>query len=197
MKTPVRVLGSTFLIAALAAPAVQAQEERRYEILERDEYSGFFVSGSYGGFRVDSGDLDDDGDFLGASVGWYLNRFIGFELDYIDFGNFGEDDVDADLKGFSLTIQGRIPVTDVFGVYARAGAFASSFDFEQFEEDETYDDINPVYGVGVDFRAHEKFTVFAQYDRYNVDIDESDFTGQIADDEPEFDTARLGVRFVF
>lgn len=196
MNAPVKVLGSALLITALAVSTAQAQD-RHYEVLERDEYSGFFISGSYGGFRVDSDDLDDDGDFLGASVGWYLNRFIGFELDYVDFGNFGADDVEADLKGFGLTIHGRIPVTDVFGIYARAGAFASSFDFSRFEESETYDEIEPVYGVGLDFRAHEKVTIFAQYDRYNVEIDKSDFTGRIDEDSPEFDTARLGVRFMF
>lgn len=199
MKTPIRLAGSVVLVTALTAPAVHAQTtvDERYSFLERDEYSGFFISGSYGGYRIDNNDFDDDRDFVGASVGWFLNRWIGFELDYIDFGKFGEDDIEADLKGFGLSLIGRLPVTDAFGIYARAGAFASDFEVEAFDNDETYEDINPVFGAGVDFRVHEKVTLFAQYDRYNVDLDKTDFNGQIDDDEPEFDAGRVGVRIVF
>lgn len=199
MNTPIRLTGCALLVTALAAPAVQAQTraDERYPFLERDEYSGFFISGSYGGYRVDNNDLDDDRDFVGASAGWFFNRFLGLELDYIDFGKFGEDDVEADLKGFSLAVIGRLPVTDAFGIYARAGAFASSFDVDAFDDSETYDEVDPVFGAGVDYRVHERVTLFAQYDRYNVDLDKQDFDGRITDDSPKFDAARLGLRLVF
>jgi opacity protein-like surface antigen len=57
--------------------------------------------------------------------------------------------------------------------------------------------VNPFVGAGVDFQIAEMLTAFAQYDRYNVDIDEDDFNGQIDNDGPDFDTARVGLRFMF
>lgn len=175
----------------LAAPAVWAQDNTA-----RDN-SGFFISGSYGGYKSHGGEFDDDNDLLGASLGYQFNEFIALEADYIDFGNFGDDDVRAKLKGVGLGVIGRLPVTDTFGVYAKAGAFASALDVDAFDESETYDEVSPFVGAGVDFRVTKQLTAFAEYDRYNVDIDEDDFNGQVTNDGPEFDTARVGMRFQF
>ncbi|EON93008.1 hypothetical protein MARLIPOL_06114 [Marinobacter lipolyticus SM19] len=175
----------------LAAPAVWAQDNTA-----RDN-SGFFISGSYGGYKSHGGEFDDDNDLLGASLGYQFNEFFALEADYIDFGNFGDDDVRAKLKGVGLGVIGRLPVTDTFGVYAKAGAFASALDVDAFDESETYDEVSPFVGAGVDFRVTEQLTAFAEYDRYNVDIDEDDFNGQVTNDGPEFDTARVGMRFQF
>lgn len=175
----------------LAAPAVWAQDNTA-----RDN-SGFFISGSYGGYKSHGGEFDDDNDLLGASLGYQFNEFFALEADYIDFGNFGDDDVRAKLKGVGLGVIGRLPVTDTFGVYAKAGAFASALDVDAFDESETYDEVSPFVGAGVDFRVTKQLTAFAEYDRYNVDIDEDDFNGQVTNDGPEFDTARVGMRFQF
>lgn len=177
--------------AVLAAPAAWAQDSTA-----RDS-SGFFISGSYGGYKSHGGEFEDENDLLGASVGYQFNEFFALEADYIDFGNFGEDDVEGKLKGVGLGLIGRLPLTDTFGVYAKAGAFASAFDVEAFDEDETYDEVNPFVGAGVDFRVTQHLTAFAEYDRYNVDIDEDDFNGQVTNDGPDFDTGRVGLRFQF
>ncbi|MGM0768550.1 MAG: outer membrane beta-barrel protein [Pseudomonadota bacterium] len=177
--------------AVLAAPAAWAQDSTA-----RDS-SGFFISGSYGGYKSHGGEFDDDNDLLGASVGYQFNEFFALEADYIDFGKFGDDDVEGKLKGVGLGLIGRLPVTETFGVYAKAGAFASAFDVEAFDEDETYDEVNPFVGAGVDFRVTQHLTAFAEYDRYNVDIDEDDFNGQVTNDGPDFDTGRVGLRFQF
>ncbi|MFL1456270.1 outer membrane beta-barrel protein [Marinobacter sp. GN3S48] len=177
--------------AVLAAPAAWAQDNTA-----RDS-SGFFISGSYGGYKSHGGEFDDDNDLLGASLGYQFNEFFALEADYIDFGKFGDDDVRAKLKGVGLGVIGRLPVTDTFGVYAKAGAFASALDVDAFDESETYDEVNPFVGAGVDFRVTEQLTAFAEYDRYNVDIDEDDFNGQVTNDGPDFDTGRVGMRFQF
>ncbi|MDV3502213.1 outer membrane beta-barrel protein [Marinobacter sp. M-5] len=177
--------------AVFAAPAAWAQDNTA-----RDS-SGFFISGSYGGYKSHGGEFDDDNDLLGASVGYKFNEFFALEADYIDFGNFGDDDVEGKLKGVGLGLIGRLPLTDTFGVYAKAGAFASALDVDAFDESETYDEVSPFVGAGVDFRVTEQLTAFAEYDRYNVDIDEDDFNGQVTNDGPDFDTGRVGVRFQF
>ena len=92
---------------------------------------------------------------------------------------------------------GRLPLTNSVGVYGKVGAFASAFDVEAFDEDETYDEVSPFVGAGVDFRVTQHLTAFAEYNRYNVDIDEDDFNGQVTNDGPEFDTGRVGLKYQF
>ena len=170
MSHKTKLASATLLTAAVfAAPSVWADK------YEND--SGFYVGGSYGGYKSHGGE---------------------FEADYLDFGEFGEDDeVNGDLKGLGLAVRGRLPITDSFGVYAKAGAFASALDVDAFDEDETYDEVSPFVGAGVDFRISEMLSADAEYDRYNVDIDEDDFNGQVTNDGPEFDTARVGMRVMF
>lgn len=183
---------ATVLASAMfTAPAVLAQDNTA-----RDS-SGVYLSGSYGGYKSHGGEFDDDNDLYGLGLGYQFNEFFALEAEYIDFGNFGDDEVDGKLKGTSLGLRARLPLTDTFGVYAKAGAFASSFDVDAFDDSETYDEVNPFVGAGVDFRVTEQLTAFAEYNRYNVDIDEDDFNGQISNDGPDFDTGRVGVRFQF
>ena len=183
---------ATVLSAAVfTAPAVWAQDS-----VSRDQ-SGPYISGSYGGYKSHGGEFEDENDLLGAALGYQFNEFFALEAEYIDFGNFGDDEVEGKLKGVGLSAIGRLPLTQSFGVYAKAGAFASAFDVEAFDESETYDEVNPFVGAGVDFRVTEQLTAFAEYNRYNVDIDEDDFNGQVTNDGPDFDTGRVGLKFQF
>lgn len=179
-----------FTAAAVATPVAMAQSS------ERDN-SGFFISGSYGGYKAHGSEFDDDRDLYGVSAGYQFNPFFALEADYIDFGKFGDDEVRSDLKGLSLSAKGRLPLTDAFGIYGKVGAFASDMEVSAFDEDETYDEVSPFVGAGVDFMMTHSLTAFAEYNRYNVDIDEDDFNGQVTNDGPEFDTARVGLRYTF
>ncbi|SET15865.1 MULTISPECIES: outer membrane beta-barrel protein [Marinobacter] len=180
-----------FTAAAVATPVAMAQGAG-----ERDN-SGFFISGSYGGYKAHGGEFDDDRDLYGVSAGYQFNPFFALEADYIDFGKFGDDEVRSDLKGLSLSAKGRLPLTEAFGIYGKVGAFASDMEVSAFDEDETYDEVSPFVGAGVDFMMTHSLTAFAEYNRYNVDIDEDDFNGQVTNDGPEFDTARVGLRYTF
>ncbi len=177
--------------AVLTAPAVWAQDNA-----SRDS-SGPYISGSYGGYKSRGGDFDDKNDMLGAGLGYQFNEFFALEAEYIDFGNFGDDEVEGKLKGVGLSAIGRLPLTQSFGVYAKAGAFASAFDVDAFDDSETYDEVNPFVGAGVDFRVTQQLTAFAEYNRYNVDIDKDDFNGQVNNSGPDFDTGRVGLKFQF
>lgn len=183
---------TVFTTAVFAAPAVMAQSTS-----DRDN-SGFFISGSYGGYKSHGGEFDDDRDLYGVSAGYQFNPYFALEADYVDFGKFGEDDVESDLKGLALSAKGRLPITQAFGIYGKVGAFASAMDVSAFDEDETYDEVSPFLGAGVDFMMTESLTAFAEYNRYNLDdIDEDDFNGQVTEDGPKFDTARVGLKYTF
>lgn len=176
--------------SAIAAPAAFAQSTDR-------DSAGAYISGSYGGYKSHGGEFDDENDLLGVGLGYQFNPMFALEAEYIDFGNFGNDDVEGKLKGVGLSAVGRLPVTESFGVYGKVGAFASAFDVDAFNEDETYDEVSPFLGAGVDFRVTPQLTAFAEYDRYNVDIDKSDFNGQVTNDGPDFDTGRVGLKYQF
>ncbi|GBO84184.1 porin family protein [Marinobacter salsuginis] len=192
MNSAIRFTTAALFTASFAAaPAVLAQGS-----VERDR-SGPYVSGSYGGYKSHGGEFEDENDLLGAAVGYQFSPFFALEAEYIDFGNFGEDEVEGKLKGFGLGAVGRLPLTDSFGVYGKAGAFASAFDVDAFNESETYDEVSPFVGAGVDFRVTPHLTAFAEYNRYNVDIDKEDFNGQVTNSGPEFDTGRVGLKYQF
>lgn len=179
--------------ASVATPVAMAQDTGP----GASDQSGFFIGGSYGGYKSHGGEFDDDRDLYGISAGYRFNPFFAVEADYIDFGKFGEDDVRSDLKGLSLAVMGRLPVTQAFGVYAKVGAFASDMEVKAFDDSETYDEVSPFVGAGVDFMVSQSLTAFAEYDRYNLDIDEDDFNGQVTNSGPKFDTARVGLRYTF
>ena len=192
MNSAIRITSAALFTASLVtAPVALAQSNA-----ERDQ-SGPYVSGSYGGYKSHGGEFEDENDLLGAAVGYQFNPFFALEAEYIDFGNFGEDDVEGKLKGFGLSAVGRLPLSDSFGVYGKAGAFASAFDVDAFNESETYDEVSPFVGAGVDFRVTPALTAFAEYNRYNVDIDKEDFNGQVTNSGPEFDTGRVGLKYQF
>ncbi len=192
MSYKARFAYATVLTAAVAtAPAVWAQDS-----INRDP-AGPYISGSYGGYKSHGGEFEDENDLLGVALGYQFTPFFALEAEYIDFGNFGEDDVDAKLKGAGLSAVGRLPLTDSFGVYGKAGAFVSALDVDAFDESETYDEVSPFVGAGVDFRVTPQLTAFAEYNRYNVDVDEDDFNGQVTNDGPEFDTGRVGLKYQF
>jgi len=192
MNSAIRITSAALFTASLVtAPVALAQSNA-----ERDQ-SGPYVSGSYGGYKSHGGEFEDENDLLGAAVGYQFNPFFALEAEYIDFGNFGEDEVEGKLKGFGLSAVGRLPLTDSFGVYGKAGAFASAFDVDAFNESETYDEVSPFVGAGVDFRVTPALTAFAEYNRYNVDIDKEDFNGQVTNSGPEFDTGRVGLKYQF
>ena len=185
------MMASVFVASILTAPVVWPQST-----MDRESV-GPYITGSYGGYKSHGGDFEDENDLLGVGLGYQFNPVLGAEAEYIDFGNFGNDRVEGKLKGLSVAATARLPLSNSFAVYGKAGVFASALDVDAFNEDETYDDISPFVGAGVDFRVTPRLSAFAEYDHYNVEIDESDFNGQVNNDGPEFDTGRVGLKYQF
>ena len=73
-------------------------------------------------------DWDEDDTAYKFFAGYRLNRFLAFELDYIDLGEPSGDvvpgfNVDSSVDGFAPYVVGTIPLGQYFEVYGRLGYY--------------------------------------------------------------------------
>jgi OmpA-OmpF porin, OOP family len=181
----------TATLAALTSvaltPAAFAQEQQ--------EVSGFYLGAGAGQFNANIDDVDDidetvDGwseDDTAYKVfgGYRLNRFLAFELDYINLGKpSGRTvpgfNVDAAVDGFAPYVVGTLPIGRFFEVYGRAGYYfydattgvTDTLD-NRVEFDEESEDF--VYGAGIGANLGEKFNVRFEYEKYDLKgLDDTD-----------------------
>ena len=115
MNRTITAATAAALFAAFASPAALAQD---------DNENGFYLGAGVGRFNVEIDNPDDVVDTVGsfdaddttfkAFVGWRMNPYLAFEVDYIDLGN-PEDVVDdqriaADVNGIAPYLVGTVPI---------------------------------------------------------------------------------------
>jgi len=174
-------------ISVALAPAAFAQEQQ--------EVSGFYLGAGAGQFNANIDDVDDiDNTVDGWSeddtaykifAGYRLNRFLAFELDYINLGKPSGStvpgfNVDASVDGFAPFVVGTLPLGRIFEVYGRAGYYfydattgvTDTLD-NRVEFDEESEDL--VYGAGIGANLGEKFNVRFEYEKYDLKgLDDTD-----------------------
>jgi hypothetical protein len=181
------------LTAAMAAlslvlvPAAFAQGQ--------EEVSGFYIGGGAGQFNASIDDVDDldetvqgwdeDDTAYKLFAGYRLNRFVAFELDYIDLGDpsgavVPGRNVDASIDGFAPYVVGTLPLGQYFEVYGRLGYYfydatrgvQDELD-NRVQFDEESEDL--VYGAGIGANIGEKFNVRAEYEKFDLEgLDDAD-----------------------
>ncbi|HET9472309.1 MAG TPA: porin family protein [Steroidobacteraceae bacterium] len=181
------------LTAAMAAlslalvPAAFAQEQ--------EEVSGFYIGGGAGQFNASIDDVDDldetvqgwddDDTAYKFFAGYRLNRFLAFELDYINLGEPSGEvvpgrNVDAAVDGFAPYVVGTLPLGQYFEVYGRLGYYfydatrgvQDEFD-NRVQFDEESEDL--VYGAGIGANIGEKFNIRAEYEKFDLaGLDDAD-----------------------
>jgi opacity protein-like surface antigen len=182
------------LTAAIAAllplavvPAAFAQEQ--------EEVSGFYAGGGLGQFNASIDDVDDvdatvdewDEDDTAYKIfaGYRLNRFLGFELDYINLGEPSGAvvpgfNVDSAVDGFAPYVVGTIPLGAYFEVYGRLGYYfydaTTGIENElgdRVELDEESEDL--VWGAGIGANLGEKLNLRFEYERFDLEgLDDAD-----------------------
>jgi hypothetical protein len=114
-----------------------------------------------------------------------MNRFLAFELDYINLGEPSGEivpgfNVDASIDGFAPYVVATLPLGAYFEVYARAGYFFydATVGFEEelddrVEFDEESEDL--VYGAGVGANIGEKLNLRFEYEKFDLEgLDDAD-----------------------
>ena len=175
------------LALAAAIPAAYAQEQ--------EEVSGFYIGGGAGQFNagidnvddVDAtvDDWDDDDTAYKLFAGYRMNRFLGFELDYINLGEPSGSvvpgfKVDASVDGFAPYVVGTVPLGRFFEVYGRLGYYfydaTTGVEDElgnRVEFDEESEDL--VWGAGIGANIGEKLNVRFEYERFDLQgLDDAD-----------------------
>jgi len=182
------------LTAALAAlmsvalvPAAFAQGQ--------EEVSGFYVGAGAGQFNAGIDDVDDvdeavekwseDDTAYKIFAGYRLNRFVGFELDYVNLGKPSGStvpgrNVDAAVDGFAPYVVGTLPLGKYFEAYGRLGYYfydattgvTDTLD-NRVEFDEESQDL--VYGAGIGANIGEKLNLRFEYEKYDLKgLDDAD-----------------------
>jgi OmpA-OmpF porin, OOP family len=175
------------LVLAAAIPAAYAQEQ--------EEVSGFYVGGGVGQFNagidnvddVDAtvDDWEDDDTAYKFFAGYRLNRFLAFELDYVNLGEPSGNvvpgfNVDASVDGFAPYVVGTLPLGPYFEAYGRLGYYfydatvgrTDTLD-NRVEFDEESQDL--VWGAGIGANIGEKLNLRFEYERFDLEgLDDSD-----------------------
>ncbi len=132
---------------------------------------------------MDSWDEDDTAYKFFA--GYRMNRFLAFELDYINLGEpsgavVPGRNVDASVDGFAPYVVGTFPLGQYFEVYGRLGYYfydatrgvQDELD-NRVQFDEESEDL--VYGAGIGANIGEKFNIRAEYEKFDLQgLDDAD-----------------------
>jgi OOP family OmpA-OmpF porin len=180
------------IAAVIAALAVAATAPAAYA---QDEDAGFYLGGGVGQFNAQIDDVDEvdstvdewdeDDTAYKFFAGYRLNRFLAFELDYINLGEPSGDvipgfNVDASVDGFAPYVVGTIPLGQWFEVYGRLGYFFydATVGVEdglggRAEFDEESEEL--VYGAGIGANIGERLNVRFEYERFDFEnVDDAD-----------------------
>jgi len=175
------------LLSAAMVPAANAQGQ--------EEVSGFYTGGGVGQFNAGIDDVDDVDDTVNGwddddtaykfFAGYRMNRFLAFELDYINLGEPSGAvvpgfNVDASVDGFAPYVVGTIPLGRNFEVYGRLGYYFYDANVgveneldNRVQFDEESEDL--VYGAGIGANLGEKLNIRFEYERFDLErLDDAD-----------------------
>lgn len=175
------------LLPLTLAPAAFAQGQ--------DEVSGFYIGGGAGQFNAGIDDVDDvdatvdewdeDDTAYKFFAGYRMNRFLAFELDYINLGEpsgaaIPGINVDNAVDGFAPYVVGTIPLGAFFEVYGRLGYYFYDATLgvenelgDRAEFDEESEDL--VWGAGIGANLGEKLNLRFEYERFDLEgLDDAD-----------------------
>ena len=166
------------------------------------DQSGFFINGNVGQSNVSKGVYDDDDTGFIGNFGyrWAVapNVLLGVEGGYTDLGSFsvknrydGIGIPDAELKGWTLGVNGHFNVTDNWYVSGRTGWFRGDVKGGSLDTtgalvrvDDTSDKWYAGAGFGYDF--NNNFSVGVNYDYYKADKNDLELNSDLVSVSAEY-----------
>ncbi|MDR6994214.1 OOP family OmpA-OmpF porin [Aeromonas salmonicida] len=138
-------------IAAMGTSTAQAAD---------DWYTGIGAGWAYGHDLNDFGkDADKDATALSLFGGYNFNDYYAAELGYLYTGKAGVDGVDFKTQGATLSGLARLPLSDIFSVFAEGGAYFNHVNGNSNSDNGTA----PLAGVGLTAKLSDLIDVQARY----------------------------------
>ncbi|ATU97128.1 porin OmpAII [Aeromonas salmonicida] len=138
-------------IAAMGTSTTQAAD---------DWYTGIGAGWAYGHDLNDFGkDADKDASALSLFGGYNFNDYYAAELGYLYTGKAGVDGVDFKTQGATLSGLARLPLGDIFSVFAEGGAYFNHVNGNGNSDNGTA----PLAGVGLTAKLSDLIDVQARY----------------------------------
>ena len=144
-------------IAAMGTSTAQAAD---------DWYTGMGAGWAYG-HDLDSFGLDADKDATAISLfgGYNFTENFAAELGYLYAGKGGVDGVDFKTQGGTLSGIARLPINDIFSVFAEGGAYFNHVNGNGDSDNGT----SPLAGLGLSAKLTDLLDLQARY-RYIWDL---------------------------
>jgi len=157
-----------------------------------DNEKGFYAGAGVGQFNVKADNIEDipgiveefDSDDTSFRIfgGWRLNKFLAFDLAYIDFGGPDDDvngrNVKAEVDGFAPAVYGTLPLGPI-EAFAKVGYLFYDLDVKVGGEkiaSVSGSDEDLIYGVGLGLTLFERLNARIEYELIDVsgNVDDAD-----------------------
>lgn len=112
-----------------------------------------------------SQDVDKDATAIDAFVGYNFTENLGAELGYLSTGDWDIAGNDFNSQGATLSVIGRLPLGDIFSVFAEGGGYLYHVDSVNGGDD----NLAPLAGLGLTARLTDWVDIQARY-RYLVRV---------------------------
>lgn len=153
-----------------------------------------------------------DNDDLGAEVygGYRLNANWAVEAAYVNLGRAkfsglagstgAKDKISA--EGLSLSLLGKVPLTQDFSLFGKLGAFAANAKYECVQncggiQNNDKDGVYATFGVGAQYDVSPHLALRAEYERFNGLKSAAIFNGSTTEFKSDYDLFTLGVHYQF
>ncbi|MCV6612310.1 MAG: porin [Amphritea sp.] len=172
------MLSAAMIVAAsLSAPAMA-------------DDNSFYLGASLGQTKVNFEEVsgveikDDKDTSWKIFAGYNLNENVAFELTYHDFGKseavVSSVDVDVEAEGYSLSVLGKLPVSEQFGLFGRLGYIHVDAEAEASGVTANGDADDVLFGIGAEYAVSEAVSLRAEWERVNTDDELNTFSAGIS-----------------
>jgi len=117
--------------------------------------------------------------------GYKINNQLAVQASYVDLGEFGSGNNKAGIRGISASVLSPIAINEQLSIFGKAGFFKWETKTAQGDK---ITDIDPTFGVGVDYRFNQNIAIRGEVDHYK-DL------GLSKDNAANFQVLSVGVNY--
>ena len=145
---------------------------------------GVYLGGSWGAYRIDESNLDDNDDLLKGFIGGQFTNWFGLEGQWTDFNRLDSGNSRFEADGGGLAAVFSLPIADTSSLFIKLGQFWWDSDSVLGGVVGDKDGNDPFGGVGVKLGFNRHVGLRVEYERFDIS-------------NIKLDTASVGVQINF